>query len=70
MIFLPVLFAKGKKSLLETAQLATVDLDAVGVAVFCDLALVNLKFTCYSEGLGAGDPLFDARTLECLCNLV
>jgi hypothetical protein len=56
--------------LLEAAQLAAVDLDAVGIAVFCDLALVDLVLSGYRERLRAGDPLLNSFCPESLCNLV
>jgi hypothetical protein len=69
-IFQPALFAIGKKSLLEAAQLATVDLDAMGVAVLGYLTLVNLVLSGNGECLRAGDPLFNPFCLEGLCDLV
>jgi hypothetical protein len=56
--------------LLEATQLAAPDLDAVGVAVFGYLALVNLVFSGNRECLRAGDTLCDPFRLECLFDLV
>jgi hypothetical protein len=57
-------------TLLEAAQLAAVDLDAVGIAVFGDLALVNLVLSGNGECLRAGDLLLNSFCPECLGNLV
>lgn len=57
-------------TLLEAAQLAAADLDAVDVAVLSDILLVKLEFSCNSECLRAGDALLDPFCLECQCNLV
>lgn len=70
MIFQRALSAIGKKSLLEAAQLAAVDLDAVGVAVLSYLTLVNLVLSGNGECLRAGDPLLNSFCPESLFNLV
>lgn len=55
--------------LLKAAQLAAVDLDTVGIAVFGDIALVNLVLSGDGERLRAGDPLLNPFCAESLCNL-
>lgn len=61
---------QGKKSLLEAAQLAAMDLDAVRVTVLGYLTLVNLVLSGDGECLWAGDSLFNPFCLECLFDLV
>jgi hypothetical protein len=58
------------KNLLETAQLAALDLDPVGVAVFRDIFFMNLELSGDPECLRAGDALLDPFSLECLFDLV
>lgn len=56
--------------LFEAAQLTSMDLDAVRVAVLRYLTLVNLVFSGNGECLWAGDPFLNSFCLECLSNLV
>jgi hypothetical protein len=59
-----------KKKLLEAAQLASVDLDAIRIAVVSDIFLVNLVFPGNGKCLRAGDALLNPFCFECLRNLV
>jgi hypothetical protein len=59
---------RGKK-LLETAQLATADLDAMGIAVFGNILLVDLEFSGNGKCLGAGNALLDSFCPEGLFDL-
>ena len=56
--------------LFEAAQLTSMDLDAVRVAVLRYLTLVNLVFPGNGECLWAGDPLLNSFSFECLFDLV
>jgi hypothetical protein len=57
-------------TLLEAAQLAAMDLDAVGIAVLSDIFLVNLELSGNRKCLWAGDALLNPFCSECLRNLV
>jgi hypothetical protein len=56
--------------LFEAAQLAAMDLDAMGVAVLGNFTLVNLELCGDGESLRAGDPLLNSFGPECLFDLV
>jgi hypothetical protein len=67
---IPPCISRFPASLLKAAQLAAMDLDTTGVAVFGNLTLGNLVFSRDSECLWAGNLLCDSFCPEGLFDLV